>query len=62
MKNNKLDYSEFYAEGGKVDRAIPLNIRKQIFDADGERSRGFKTISWVKTIHWERLRRLSRTI
>jgi predicted ABC-type ATPase len=37
MKNNKLDYSDFYAEGGKVDRAIPLSIRKQIFDADGER-------------------------
>jgi predicted ABC-type ATPase len=37
MKNNKIDYSEYYADGGKVDKTIPLTIRKKIYDADGER-------------------------
>ena len=37
MKNNHIDYSEYYAEGGKVDNSIPLKIRKQIYEADGER-------------------------
>jgi predicted ABC-type ATPase len=37
MKNNDIDYSEYYEEGGKVDKTIPLQIRKEIYDADGER-------------------------
>ena len=37
MKNNQIDYSDYYAEGGKVDNSIPLKIRKEIYDKDGER-------------------------
>lgn len=37
MKNNDIDYSEYYEEGGKVDKTIPFQIRKEIYDADGER-------------------------
>jgi predicted ABC-type ATPase len=37
MKNNTIDYSDYYENGGKVDKTIPLNIRKEIFDKDGER-------------------------
>ena len=37
MKNSNIDYSDYYADGGKVDKAIPLKIRKDIYDADGER-------------------------
>jgi len=37
MKNNKIDYSDYYENGGKVDVTIPLKIRKEIYDKDGER-------------------------
>jgi len=37
MKNNTIDYSDYYENGGKIDKTIPLNIRKEIFDKDGER-------------------------
>ena len=37
MKNNNIDYSDYYEEGGKIDKSIPLKIRKEIYDADGER-------------------------
>lgn len=37
MKHNQIDYSDYYAEGGKVDNSIPLKIRKEIYDKDGER-------------------------
>jgi hypothetical protein len=37
MKHNHIDYSDYYAEGGKVDKSIPLKIRKEIYDNDGER-------------------------
>jgi len=37
MKDNHIDYSDYYAEGGKVDNSIPLKFRKYIYDADGER-------------------------
>ena len=37
MKNNTIDYSDYYENGGKVDKTIPLNIRKEIFDKDGQR-------------------------
>jgi len=37
MKNSNIDYSDYYADGGKVDNSIPLKIRKQIYDSDGER-------------------------
>ena len=37
MKDNHIDYSDYYAEGGKVDKSIPLKIRKEIYDNEGER-------------------------
>ena len=37
MKNNHIDYSDYYADGGKVDNSIPLKIRKEIYDSEGER-------------------------
>jgi predicted ABC-type ATPase len=37
MKNSHIDYSDYYENGGKVDKTIPLRIRKDIYDADGER-------------------------
>jgi predicted ABC-type ATPase len=37
MKHNHIDYSDYYADGGKVDNSIPLKIRKEIYDKDGER-------------------------
>jgi predicted ABC-type ATPase len=37
MNNRKIDYSDFYENGGKVDNSIPLEIRKEIYDKDGER-------------------------
>ena len=37
MKDNHIDYSDYYAEGGKVDKSIPLKIRKEIYDSEGER-------------------------
>lgn len=37
MKHNHIDYSDYYANGGKVDNSIPLKIRKEIYDKDGER-------------------------
>ena len=37
MKDNTIDYSDYYENGGKVDKTIPLNIRKEIFDKDGQR-------------------------
>ena len=37
MKNSNIDYSDYYADGGKVDNSIPLKIRKYIYDANGER-------------------------
>ena len=36
MKNNKIDYSDYYADGGKVDITIPEKIRKEIYDKDGK--------------------------
>jgi len=37
MKDNHIDYSGYYENGGKVDTKVPLRIRKKIYDADGER-------------------------
>jgi predicted ABC-type ATPase len=37
MNNRKIDYSDYYENGGKVDSSIPLEIRKEIYDKDGER-------------------------
>jgi predicted ABC-type ATPase len=37
MKNKNIDYSEFYENGGKIDKTIPLKIRNEIYDKDGER-------------------------
>ena len=37
MKDNNIDYSDYYEDGGKVDMSIPLKIRKQIYDDKGER-------------------------
>jgi predicted ABC-type ATPase len=37
MKDSHIDYSDYYAEGGKIDNSIPLKIRKEIYDQDGER-------------------------
>lgn len=37
MKNSNIDYSDYYKDGGKIDSSIPLRIRKDIYDADGER-------------------------
>ena len=37
MKNSKIDYSEYYENGGNVDKTIPLKIIKEIYDANGER-------------------------
>jgi predicted ABC-type ATPase len=37
MKHNHIDYSDYYAEGGKVDNSIPLKIRKELYDKEGER-------------------------
>jgi len=37
MKDNNIDYSDYYENGGKVDTTIPLKIRKEIYDVDGER-------------------------
>ena len=37
MKNNHIDYSDYYENGGKIDNTIPLRIRKDIYDKDGER-------------------------
>ena len=32
MKDNHIDYSDYYENGGNVDKSIPLNIRKQLYD------------------------------
>jgi len=37
MKDNHIDYSDYYENGGKVDKTIPLKIRKEIYDNEGER-------------------------
>ena len=37
MKDNHIDYSDYYANGGNVDNTIPLSVRKEIYDTDGER-------------------------
>jgi predicted ABC-type ATPase len=37
MKDNQIDYSDYYENGGKVDKTIPLKIRKEIYDNEGER-------------------------
>jgi predicted ABC-type ATPase len=37
MKNSNIDYSDYYKDGGKVDNSIPIRIRKDIYDANGER-------------------------
>jgi predicted ABC-type ATPase len=37
MKKNHVDYSDYYENGGNIDNTIPTNIRKEIYDADGER-------------------------
>ena len=37
MKNKKIDYSDYYENGGKVDMTIPSKIRNELYDKDGER-------------------------
>ena len=37
MINNNIDYSNYYKNGGNTDELLPLDIRKKIYDSDGER-------------------------
>ena len=37
MINNNIDYSNYYKNGGNTDELMPLDIRKKIYDSNGER-------------------------